>query len=228
MDADRAPLTVAPLLVLDAATDGTLAAIVASDAVLAERRDTGRGAATERLAGLVSDTLSAAGLIIRDLAGIAVTVGPGSFTGLRAALALAHGLALGAGLPIVAVTLGEAIRAEVGGSSARPVWVALDSRRGRIFLDRDGELAPFAPEDLPAPDRPIVIAGDAASLAGAALTACRAVVTLSEIRQASATGIANVARLRLGGLLPPLVAMPLYVDPPEAKLPAGGLRPAPV
>ena len=40
---------------------------------------------------------------------IAVTVGPGSFTGIRAGLALAHGIALAAGVPIVGVTVGEAL-----------------------------------------------------------------------------------------------------------------------
>jgi hypothetical protein len=39
--------------------------------------------------------------------------------------------------------------------------------------------------------------------------------------------IAAAARRRLRGELPPLPAQPLYVDPPEAKLPAGGLRPPP-
>ena len=44
-----------------------------------------------------------------DLDLVAVTVGPGSFTGIRAALALAHGLALAAGVPVIGVTVGEAL-----------------------------------------------------------------------------------------------------------------------
>jgi hypothetical protein len=51
---------------------------------------------------------------------------------------------------------------------------------------------------------------------------------LTEARLPDAVAVAHVGALRLAGTLPPLAAQPLYIDPPEAKLPAGGLRPAPV
>ncbi len=220
------PTATAPILVLDAASGQTLVAIV-STALLAEQTDSERGAATERLPSLVATTLATAELAPGDLAAIAVTVGPGSFTGLRAALAFAHGLASGANLPLVGVTLAEALRASVTAAN-HPVWIALDSRRGRIFLDRDSQVAPFAAEDLPCPLTPITVAGDAAHTVVTLLTSRGATATLNPTTHASAQAIAAVARQRLSGQRPPLAAMPLYVDPPEAKLPAGGLRPAPV
>jgi hypothetical protein len=51
---------------------------------------------------------------------------------------------------------------------------------------------------------------------------------LTDARLPLARHVAVVAERRIGGKLRPLPAQPLYVDPPEAKLPAGGLRPPPV
>lgn len=218
----------APILVLDAASGQTLVAIVDTGGVLAERTDGERGAATERLPDHVAALLAATRLTPSDLTAIAVTIGPGSFTGLRAALALAHGFAHGAGVALIGVGVGEALRASVASTDGRPIWVALDSRRGRVFLDRDGRIEPFAPAELPSPDAPITLAGDAAGAVVALLASRGADARLDPMARASARGIAAVARLRLSGRLPPLDAVPLYIDPPEAKLPAGGLRPAPV
>ena len=69
--------------------------------------------------------------------------------------------------------------------------------------------------------------GDAAAMVAASLSAQDVDVRLDPTTCASARGIAAAAQLRLSGGLPPLDAVPLYVDPPEAKLPVGGLRPAP-
>jgi hypothetical protein len=53
-------------------------------------------------------------------------------------------------------------------------------------------------------------------------------VMLTDARLPQARHIAAIAARRLTGGMPPLPAQPLYVDPPEAKLPAGGLRPPPL
>ena len=52
-------------------------------------------------------------------------------------------------------------------------------------------------------------------------------VMLTDARYALPRHIALVARRRHAGALPPRAAQPLYVDPPEARLPTGGLRPPP-
>jgi hypothetical protein len=51
---------------------------------------------------------------------------------------------------------------------------------------------------------------------------------LTDARLALPRHVAVVAERRLNGMLRPLSPQPLYVDPPEARLPAGGLRPPPV
>src|SRR5215470_4880202 len=93
---------------------------------------------------------------------VAVTVGPGSFTGIRAGVALAHGIALAAGLPVVGVTVGEALADSLPHLGERGLWVAIDSRRGRIFLERDGAVIAVPLDDLPLPRGKVAVAGNAA------------------------------------------------------------------
>jgi tRNA threonylcarbamoyl adenosine modification protein YeaZ len=161
----------------------------------------------------------------QSLDAVAVTIGPGSFTGLRSAIALAQGLAAGT-CEIVGVTVAEALRHDIT-ETDRAIWVAIDSRRGRIFLDTGAELRPILLTELPTPNGPVALAGDAALGTAATLAAKGHDVRLTDARLPHAISVAAVALRRLRGELPPLAAMPLYVDAPEAKLPAGGLRPHP-
>lgn len=151
-------------------------------------------------------------------AAVAATVGPGSFTGIRAALALAEGLAMGFGAPTVAVATAEALAAEVGEGR---VLAAIDSRRGHAFLAgflvREGIpeeiLPPFVwrpGERLPEGGWGVVV-GDAAAV-------------LDPVAAPSwprATAVASVAAARLAGRLPPRPFAPLYVDPPAVRAPPG-------
>ncbi|GBQ80444.1 peptidase [Gluconacetobacter johannae DSM 13595] len=160
---------------------------------------------------------------------IAAVVGPGSFTGLRATLALAHGLALGTGCPVVGVTTGDALapalRAEAG--DGRAVLCLSAARRGRVFVEQDGQVRAAAVDTLLLPEGPLLLAGDAASDIRAARGAGRDDIALSHWTAPDAAMIARAALAARAGGGPMREALPLYVDPPEAKLPAAGLRPAP-
>jgi hypothetical protein len=85
----------------------------------------------------------------------------------------------------------------------------------------------MALDDLPRPDGPVAIAGDAAIAVAARLAAREADVMLTDARLPVARHVALVGERRLAGDLPPRAPQPIYVDPPEARLPAAGLRPAP-
>jgi tRNA threonylcarbamoyladenosine biosynthesis protein TsaB len=176
---------------------------------------------------MVSAVLDEAKLRPTELDLVAVTVGPGSFTGIRAGLALAHGIALAAGLPVVAVTVGEALADSLPQLGDRRLWSAIDSRRGNVFLERGGLVASVALEALPLPDGKVALAGDAAVAVAARLAAREVDVMLTDARLPLVRHVAVVGERRFKGMLSPLPAQPLYVDPPRAKLPSGGLRPPP-
>jgi tRNA threonylcarbamoyl adenosine modification protein YeaZ len=156
---------------------------------------------------------------------VAVTLGPGSFTGLRTAIALAQGFAAARGLPLDGITAFEAYTAGLPGLQ-RTLWVAARARRGRLFLMRGGSAEAFADEDLPRNTGPVALAGDAAAPAAARLAATGADVMLTDARQIDPLWVALATAARRRAHLPYRDATPLYVDPPEAKSPAG-LRPPP-
>lgn len=158
--------------------------------------------------------LAQAGLRPAQLTMVAVTIGPGSFTGIRAALSLAHGIALAAGLPVVGVTVGEALTVPNAG---RAQWVVVDNRRGRVFLDRDGVVGTVALDSLPEAPGPVSVAGDAAVAVASRLAARGIDVLLLPDRLPTPAGIAVAAQRRTAAGLAGRLAQPLYVDPPEAR-----------
>lgn len=106
------------------------AALVCGDQVLAERQlDMAKGQA-EALVPLLEQVLHDAGRGWGDLAGIGVGVGPGNFTGIRLSVATARGLALGLGVPAIGVTMFDACAHGL----PRPLTVALDARRGAVYV----------------------------------------------------------------------------------------------
>jgi tRNA threonylcarbamoyl adenosine modification protein YeaZ len=221
------------ILALDASSSRCSTVLWSEESgVLASLDRDGQTGDAARLPGMVADLLISQGLAARDLASVAVSVGPGSFTGLRASLAFAEGLAAGADLPVIGVTVAEALavsaRAEAGD---RPLWCALDARQGRLFLHRGGapeawEVASLSHPPLPA--MPVALTGDAAEALGAVLRDSGVAAVITSARLCHAREVAMAGLWRMQGRLPPLAATPLYIDPPRALVPKGGLRPPPL
>ncbi len=201
------------ILTLDAALSGCSAGVVGPAGVLAERWASGARGQVAALPAMAQAALIQAKVTPAQLAMVAVTIGPGSFTGIRAALSLAHGIALAARAPVVGVTVGEAL---AGPDDGRARWVAIDSRRGRVFLDRDGKVATVALDALPNPDGPVSIAGDAAIAVASRLAARGFDVLLLPDRIPKPAGVAAAALRRTAAGPDTRPAQPLYVDPPEA------------
>jgi len=180
----------------------------------------GRGHA-ERLFGMISAAMSEAGLAFAELDRIAVTVGPGSFTGLRVGIAAARGLALVIGCPVAGIgtldAIAEAARQTAG---AIPVLAALDAKRGEVYAQAfDAEGHPLsAPAAGPAAScaalitEGMVLAGSGARLVAAAMAEPPRVV-----HDQAAPDIAAVLRLGLAAPPPQAPPRPLYIRPPDAK-----------
>jgi tRNA threonylcarbamoyladenosine biosynthesis protein TsaB len=125
------------ILAFDTATDVATSALVDDGEVLGER--------VSRAVTLLEDVdalLRQAGARTGDLDGLAVGIGPGSFTGVRIGLATARGLALGLDIPVAGVSTLEALAA--GAPGATPV---IDARRREVFVLQD-EPRVILPSDL--------------------------------------------------------------------------------
>ena len=209
------------ILALDSAVGRCSATLVSDAAVIAGyQQDIDRGQ-TAILPVMARDCLRDAGISATDLDLIAVTVGPGSFTGIRGGVALAQGIAVATGLPIVGVTVGEALAESLPHLGGRTLWCATTSRRGRIFLETTEDVHSLALDELPDPRGPVALAGGAAADVASRLLARGRNVMLTNARLPLGRHIAIVAERRFRGTIRPLAAEPLYVDPPEAKLPGG-------
>jgi tRNA threonylcarbamoyladenosine biosynthesis protein TsaB len=120
------------ILAFDCAGAQCAAAILVDSDVLATRRILADRGHAQLLIPMLVDLLNEVGLAFGDIDRFAVTTGPGSFTGIRVALAAAHGLALGTGKPIVGVTVFEALAAAQPATSR--LLIAIDSRRAELFV----------------------------------------------------------------------------------------------
>jgi len=211
------PLAAWRVLALDSAAGACSATLLSGNTVLAARHqilDRGHAAL---LPEQVAECFAASGVASADLDLIAVTVGPGSFTGTRSAVALAQGLASAAGIPAVGVTVGEAISESLPLLSSRTLWVATPSRRGRVFLEIGGQILSVAVTDLPVRSGPVAVAGAASLDIASRLAAQGSDVMLTNALHPIGRHIAAVGLRRAAGDLPPLAAEPLYVDAPEAR-----------
>jgi tRNA threonylcarbamoyladenosine biosynthesis protein TsaB len=120
------------LLALDTATEACSVALLTGGDLISATQEIGRGHAQEILA-MVDRILAEGGATLASLSAIAAGVGPGSFTGVRVSVAVAQGLAFGAGLPVIPVTSLEALAAAAIGSGAERVLACLDARMGEVY-----------------------------------------------------------------------------------------------
>jgi len=216
----RAPV----VLAFDTAGSACSVAIARGHDLLAhERRDMRHGHA-EALLPMIDRVMTATGLSPTDIDTVAVTVGPGGFTGIRAGLAAAHGLALAAGAELVGVSSFTAVAAPIP-ESGISLLVVLDSRRDDLYVQLfDATHAPVAGPEATPPDRfarwigdgAVAVAGDAVEAAVAAL-GNRPGVRLVARSEPDALGVLAALRRWPGWVDPG--AHPLYLRPPDVSFP---------
>lgn len=196
------------------------------DAIVGEYTLNIRVTHSERVMAAVDRLLADAGWRPSDLDGLAVSIGPGSFTGLRIGISTAKGLGMALGLAIAPVPTLDALAAGLP-FAALPVCPVLDARKGEVYASlyrwvddgfrREWDYLALPPGDLARRlTEPVILCGDGAakieSAYGRPAPAAR--------RLPSPACVAQLGRalLAAGRGVAPAALAPLYLRPSEAEL----------
>ncbi|MGB1876490.1 MAG: tRNA (adenosine(37)-N6)-threonylcarbamoyltransferase complex dimerization subunit type 1 TsaB [Rhodospirillaceae bacterium] len=215
------------VLAFDTTTSACSVAVCKDDETKAQFHDPMVHGQAEALIPAIENTMKEAGVTYADLDRIAVTVGPGSFTGVRVGLATARGIGVATGHPVIGLLTTEVIAAESQIRAGQSTAVAIDARRADVYLqcfDANGIAttgpACFLPEAAAdvLGDHPWVLVGDGAVRVQP--HADPAVMT-GKITVPNAAVLAKLAATRPIPQTPP---RPIYVRPPDAIAPKDGGR----
>jgi len=216
------------LLAIETATEACSCALRVEGEVLSAHEVAPRRHA-ELILGMVSRLLGEAGFRLRDLDGVAFGRGPGSFTGVRIAAAVAQGLAFGAERAVVPVSsLNALAQGALRERGARRVLAAFDARMGEVYwgayeADAGDRMRPLveecvcAPGDVPVPAAPHgwLGSGGGWGVHAEALRAALGAATLGEepARRPHAVDVATLGAdvLARGGGVAPDEALPVYL-----------------
>ena len=206
---------------------GAALATLKGEIVACAEADNPPGRQAETLPPLVADMFSSAGVAFRQLDRIAVTVGPGAFTGVRVGLAFAKGIRLATGTAILGVTTLECLAAQAArGEPGRSIGVAIDAKRGEVYVQAfDAAIEPLSAAavmlTLDAADlfqrvlpEPVALTGSAASMLAATTDRETATVDVRRID----TKLLAVRAAHADPARHP--ATPAYLRAPDAKLPS--------
>jgi tRNA threonylcarbamoyladenosine biosynthesis protein TsaB len=184
--------------------------------------DIGKGHA-ERLMDVIAAALRASGKNYADIGAIVVSIGPGSFTGIRVGVSAARGLALALNIPAQGVTTLSAIAEEARTTwPARRIVASIDAKRDEIYVEDhapDGAIV-RGPVIVAVNDAPALLAGDRPVLAGSGSAVISAGADPAGIDQAGGAATADIAvyaRLAAAGRTFNSPPKPLYLRGPDAR-----------
>ena len=215
------------VLIVDTALGACSAGVVEDGRLLGLRTELMTKGHQERLAGMARDAVAEAGGGFGAVDRIGVTVGPGSFTGLRVGLAFAQGLGAALDRPVVGVSTLDALAASI--DPVGLVAAVIDARRGQVYarLFHDG-VALGEAEALPldgAVDRILeaaagtapALVGSGASVLAEAFPDRLADAVLTSLAAPTPEALARLARAADPGIALP---RPLYLRAPDATPPS--------
>lgn len=200
------------VLAIDSALEACACALAGPGRALKRSEPMQRGHA-ERLAPMVQELMREAGASMAELDRIAVTIGPGSFTGVRVGLSFARGLALALGKPCIGISSLEALAGDQDGLRA----VAIQSADEIFFALYDGAHVIVAPRRIAIADAAALLPDGAIVRGPAASLLARPGVTVEQVAAPDPLVLARLASMRDPHSAPP---QPLYLRAPDAKLPA--------
>ena len=215
------------VLAIDCALDACSAAVLDNDTdtiIASETRTMTRGHA-EAVMPLIARVMDRAQIEFRELDRIAVTVGPGSFTGLRVGISAARGIALAAAKPAIGLsTLAGFAAPHIAADDRGPVAAVIDARHGHVYLQVFGpggrsvlapRIAPLREAVMAATSGPARIVGSAADLVARSWPTGDTQPTV--IDQRGAPDIAWIARLGAAASGRDGPPKPLYLRAPDAQ-----------
>ena len=123
------------VLALDAATEACSVALLVDGRLTGRSIESGKGTAA-KIVKMAEEVMAEGQVSLSMLDGIASSVGPGAFTGVRITVAVAQGLAFGAGLPVAGVTTLEALALQVLSEAGAHALACLDARMGEVYWAR--------------------------------------------------------------------------------------------
>ncbi len=222
------------VLGIDTATSRASVALAREEGIAALLGLDGRGRHAGDLLARIDALLAGAGLRPSDLSGIAVTVGPGSFTGVRIGMATAKGLAYSLGLPLGGMSTLEALALAVPrpkGLPAPRLCAAIEAGRGEVYaaifrleaagIGRETADRSWRPSDLLQEVRGggVVVVGDAAATLAQAAREAGMHLEVIEPQPPLAGGLAlwGCRTLRPGAAYRPGELRPNYVRPSDAE-----------
>jgi tRNA threonylcarbamoyladenosine biosynthesis protein TsaB len=176
------------------------------------------GAQAEKLPPLVQSMLAARGILPTALTRIAVSTGPGAFTGVRVGLAFAKGLAMALKVPLLGFTTLECLAAQGRDARGGASYVSvIDARRGEYYAQGFDGFGPavMTGDELRAQltqlKRPLVLCGSGAGMIDA---------REAEVLDIQTVDARVLARLALQADPASHRPVPCYLRAPDAKLPS--------
>ncbi len=140
------------ILAIETSTDVCSAALSANGVTMDSIVETGSRMQTARLAPMIEELLKRNGFSVKDCSAVAVSSGPGSYTGLRVGVSMAKGLCFGAGIPLIGVGTLDILAAQgiaLSQTGADYVIPMIDARRMEVYQAlydgtgaRIGEISP--------------------------------------------------------------------------------------
>jgi tRNA threonylcarbamoyladenosine biosynthesis protein TsaB len=214
------------VLAVDTATEACSVALLCGNELIGRSAETGLSHAPQIL-GMVEAVLAEAQVSLSMLDGIAASIGPGAFTGVRISVAVAQGLAFGAGLCVAPVTTLEALACQVIRGGSGQVLACLDARMGEVYwgcftADPKRGLVAGATARVGPPESVVLpVAGEVFRGIGRGFAAYPVLATLPclDLQPNDSRALPNAGefatlgalRLRLGEGLDPADLSPLYL-----------------